>query len=798
MKFELNKEEELFSDDEELKYDEADFKPIYHTRDISLNENKLIAKEFINIEKLNFIINNKSIIEKLFESQSPDDFTSRQISKIKQKLKNGTIQVEYKQKPHRQMSDCGLQCLKREIRAYLADEYYYDIDFVNSGPTIILSIMDYKQIDRKYLKQYVMNREQIIESILEQNPDKKRDDVKLILNSITLGGSYAGLTPSKWIKGFYNEMRNFREDIPDLFKKEYKATLKELEEKEEDVKNAGGKTLSKLVYDRENKLLMFMLNNFRERNKITDNYVLCFDGILVPKDNFESMVELDRYLRSIEREFETRIGINMKLKCKPMNPLELEEKVNEYLEREAPLHYDMFDNYTFEDFRKALISKTWDNLDELKDFCARNINRVMMIMTCGDKYVKKDGNDPFQIIPRLIGNIIKYYEKRTKKIKGEITITDEIVEISLDNLFNRHLINMVKVYNNLISKPTPIDASVDNTGMDYNVWRGFKSKLLKESEIDYSMIEPILNHIKVVWAYDDDIKFKYICSWFHHLFRTPWLKNKVAMIFQSKEQQVGKSILIDEFMNPYIFGKTATVQQGLKFSTDRFNDYLMGKLLVVCEELDGNNESNFNSTCNAMKKLITNRTTMIEIKGGAKFEIDDYTNYIGFTQWESAVKIEEDDRRYFITRVNPVYRDNFTYFNGLASTFNQETANHFMSYIYWMDDAVDVRIIPETDLKNQMKVASLSSPQRFIYTVKEIRENKTDYEEEETGWRRAVLDNDVMKGLDLYKQYSKYCLEEKEREFSHTNFGKMIKDVIGKHKIGGYIKYDLTTIKMDY
>jgi hypothetical protein len=460
-------------------------------------------------------------------------------------------------------------------------------------------------------------------------------------------------------------------------------------------------------------------------------------------------------------------------------------------------YFRTIDTYYWMDFMNDLKGRTWDSLDALKAFCQANINRVMLVLATGEMYIKKDNDEPFQFINDLPEYLVKFNE--TIVAKNKKTVIDE-TELSFKKLYKQHLINYVKMYNNLKLLPLPPHDDVieqNANSRDFNVWTGFKSTLLPKDSINMKKIEKILKHIRDVWACEDDAIMKYICSWFHTIFKHPNKKSKVAMVFQSDEQQIGKSIVIEEFLIPFVFGKKLSiVEEGIGFATERFNNRMMGKLFVCCEELNNIADTgNYHTTFDTMKKLLTNKTMQVEWKNGAKIEIDSFLNFILFTNNQFSIKVEKSDARYFITQCNPIYKNNFQYFNELAATFNQEAADHFFSYIYHMEDVVDVRNIPETNIKKEIKLNCLPSPQRFLYRIKELREAALDEDAEEyMGWKQAVIENDEMTATDLYKNYKAYCQEENEREMSQTKFGRCIKSTISCTRSSVGMKYRLNTI----
>jgi hypothetical protein len=193
----------------------------------------------------------------------------------------------------------------------------------------------------------------------------------------------------------------------------------------------------------------------------------------------------------------------------------------------------------------------------------------------------------------------------------------DINSVNFPMLFNT-AINHVRRYNKLVNKPSsPLDnqSQIDSDHIrDFNVWSGFKAKLIPKDQIETKRFAKLSNHLKVVWANNDEKIYNYILSWFNHIFKKPHLKTKIALVFRSEEQQIGKSIIVEEFLNKYVFGKRlSTVESGLGFATERFNEHILGKIFISCEELS-TLSGDYHRTFDILKKIITNGTIKIEIK----------------------------------------------------------------------------------------------------------------------------------------------------------------------------------------
>lgn len=464
---------------------------------------------------------------------------------------------------------------------------------------------------------------------------------------------------------------------------------------------------------------------------------------------------------------------------------ELEPELIEVDEKEIK-YFDFYEKYYYKDFIEELQSEERE-LSDLYVFVKKNVNRVILRLIDESMFIKKDEKHLIEDARGLSLSNVRYFTITKEGIKDGKTSVASLVITCIDYL---------KSYNNLVFQP-----SMNVSDRDFNIWSGFKAKYIQEYDI--SKIQGILNHIKEVWANNNEGHYHYILSWLHHVFKYPNKKTKVAMVLRSQKQQIGKGIIVEEFLMPYVFGVNISYyDSGLDFLTQRFNQFLMNKVFVCADELSAINGS-FHNTFDVLKSLITGKMMSIEIKGGRKFDIQNHMNLIMLTNNAFTIKVEQNDARYAVFDCNNDRQGQYEYFNELYKTFNEETANVFFSYIYDLENPVDVRNIPETQIKKDMKINCLSSPKRFLHSVKEfiddMKDLKIDSDSDEfyelESWKRLICYDDyVVKAGILYNSYKLYCEEENEKPLSNTRFGREIKDNIEKERKMNGICYDLKSI----
>jgi hypothetical protein len=787
------------------------------------DDGSIYSTELIDLDRLNIILGNPKRFQVLLGGNSYASKTENikldQLYKYKKEYTDKNFIAKYSQNNNQGrmwVRGLRLQRMSKQLRDTLVKDLYTDIDAVNCGPTLLKCLAG-RLVNQgvPYLREYVAKRNNVIRDIEAANRGMPRSDIKNLILTIIYGGKVPEyIEKTSWLYGFIDEIR----DLHSKFREKYHEQIGSIQK--DGQKNAVGTFIAGLIQDYENKVLMRCIEYFiqtgvisltKKNGKKCIDAVLCFDGLMVRDSDKIDLEGLEQYIKK-------KTGVSISFVEKPLEPIKMSEE--EWAELGSQIHdknngresqktlvqedgearyFDATDEYYWMDFMNEILHRSPSSSMyefELKEFCKKNINRVLIQLITGDFFIKKDKNDLFCPVKQLDNRVITYLVPGKKK---DIEISEKF-----NTYFQSHLTNDIKVYNNLILKPTATHEEVlvsNSTSRDFNMWSGFQAELLKKEDVVYEKIKIIMDHIKAVWAWHDDVKFKYICSWFHHIFKYPYKKTKVAIVFYSEEQQIGKSMIIEEFLQLFVFGrKTCTCETGLGFATERFNEHLMSKLLVSCEELNAL-EGGFHATFDSMKKLITNKTIKIEIKGGRKFEIDDYMNFILFTNHQFSIKVEKSDARYFITECNPEYKENFEYFNKVSQCFTQENANHFFSYLYWMEDPVEIRKIPETQLKREIKVSCMSNPLKFLYRIKETLDEYNQSENKEdiltsTTWQQNAIEKQLYSSNELYSLYRTFCRDENEKEATHTLFGRSVGKYIEKKRTKSAIMYDLNTIKI--
>lgn len=784
-------------------------------------------QEVFDMVALDHIIKNEDYYKTLLASSSQEEekyspfelcrkYMSRAVG-----VKNSEefrVEVSYSKRygRGRQFAQGGLslQSLPKAIRGSIAEQYYYDIDMVNAHPTIIKQICRERKLQTPFLNCYIDDRETIFHEILDSNPHLDKCQVKSAVLSIIYGGAngYKSITrKTEWLKAFNKEIQKILKKVPSWFPREYGEQSKI---KTPTYFNLSGSTLSSVVCVIENDILEVMLDYLKKKRFVKKICVLCFDGIMIPKGVIDDTESL---LRELEREIKQKTSRDISLKVKDMETLPWEIP-SQHLPPvpDAPTG-DCYraQDYFWQDFVQDM-SATHNSLSELKKAFRENINKVMMKVHCMDDMLVR------KISPNLMFDFGNKYPKETFKYK---VITPRTGKVSIHRVKFGQFVEMyggldyINNYNKLDFKPigvfennkSNINAIVPRG--NFNSWTGFQAKLLPPEKVNTELITPILNHIKQVWCAGEEEIFNYIIGWFKTIFVSPRAKSKVAIVLKSTEKQIGKGMIINDFLIPFVFGEPYSMSvAGLDTVTCRFNDMLMNKMFINCDELS-TLDGSYHQSFDILKKRITDPTVKIEIKGGKSFIYPDFSNYIMNTNHDFTIKVEQGDARYLILNCSPCYKGQFKYFSQLADTFTQETANHFLSWVCYRENTPEIRNIPMTRLKREMIIMGFQTPTRFLLEIQQgdyssIQNHLDDDfaqvpppvedEQKEPRDRDSPFneDNRWIQGTILYQYYVNWCERNHERCLSNHKFSKDIKDHIVRKRSNGS-KYDLKSIKIN-
>ena len=239
--------------------------------------------------------------------------------------------------------------------------------------------------------------------------------------------------------------------------------------------------------------------------------------------------------------------------------------------------------------------------------------------------------------------------------------TVDNIMVSFYDVFNLFMNEFMK--SRIVFRPMQI---VPNA---INLFTGYKAKLLDAVDIQY--IEPILNHIKVVLANNDENVYEYILDWLAAFLQMRnGRKLGTVLVLYSEEQGAGKNT-ITSFLRDKVIGISYVAETNdISSIVTKFNFRFANKILTIVNEANNcDNTSEYHKTFDKIKDIIDNKMITIEPKGVNSFSVEDYNHLIINTNNNWPVKIEKSDRRYTILKCDDRYckdtPENLLYFTNL-------------------------------------------------------------------------------------------------------------------------------------
>jgi hypothetical protein len=343
-------------------------------------------------------------------------------------------------------------------------------------------------------------------------------------------------------------------------------------------------------------------------------------------------------------------------------------------------------------------------------------------------------------------------------------------------------------YSSTCCKPN----SADVEEFQFNFWSGYKAKMV--NTVDMKLINPILKILKEVWADDNEDVYKVLLYFWSELLKNPeTLPNKENAILLIGDQGIGKDFIVD-FFQKYVLGENLVGRlTGIEQAVGPFNKILQNKALCVINEMASTKEQ-FKSNFDKIKPLISNNEIMVQQKGIDSYAIDNIASWLLFSNHDDVLFLEKGDRRYTCLRANAKYKGNVKFFKDVfKQCFNQEVGNHMYTYLINLqeEEVMHPSELKTTALKEELKLISMSSSERFIHESLEFRKYNLSDEKYDDEYNYDWRLQESIPAKDLYSHYTRWCNENGEKAISNNKFGRGIKNLLDKKRTKLGMVYEL-------
>lgn len=542
------------------------------------------------------------------------------------------------------------QSVCKEIRNTLLHGQYVDIDIVNCIPTICCHLFGH--VGLPTLKHYIENREEIfqemkdltvmginLEGCAHSLPSSivKRAVMSILNNCSTdffgFYGDDIGYGRSISRIPFFKDLVRERSLIYDEIRSTYPAFYDLCAEmcRVRGTRNINSRALSLLCMDVENECLRAMVNKIKEifRGKEVDSLILMFDGLMIPKDMFESEEDL---IEQLEDAIFADVGVEVQLKEKPLEPYLPDFVVHEEI---GPLKN---------------CSQTYAEWKENFEKTNYRINSPVMYVREGEFGVQ-------------------YYAQQ-KFVKEVCAMEDE------DFMKEWIKDKQKRMYEAEVFMPPPRVAKPSCL----NTYHGLRAEKLQPvpDELVEDLVKPIIYHLRLLSG-GVKTNTEYVLNWLARRIQQPGVLPTVGLGFRSVEG-TGK----DSFFNFYgkkIIGEEYFTQAGEM--TELFRDLhttdMKDKLLIVVSECT---RSDNNSVRNKLKSFMTSPTCKFRPLYVQQMTRDNYCGVVMFGQDQQFLNMEGDDRRFVVMDCLPIHANDPSYFKKFIDHIERdEAARAFYQYL---------------------------------------------------------------------------------------------------------------------
>ena len=278
-----------------------------------------------------------------------------------------------------------------------------------------------------------------------------------------------------------------------------------------------------------------------------------------------------------------------------------------------------------------------------------------------------------------------------------------------------------------IPYPPTKDDPTFNTDM-FNLFQGFKCKPIEKEKFDYSEIQPILDHIKIVWANGNEEYYKWILNWIGYLCQKP--TERLPMLSILGKEGSGKT-LIFEYLIDKIFGsENCATLNNLDEAVRKFNAIVAQKFFVYIAEMKGTGEDHHvtNGKMDSLKSKITDALVTIEKKGRDPYNVTNYLHWGASSNNEHPFNLGNENRRHQVFGTSDSKVGDTAYFTELHKYLTDKSAPHF--YLFFLNMPTEPIKILETDAIQHIKHKSKKSTLAFI---DDLQSGDFDYYVDDSG-----------------------------------------------------------------
>lgn len=240
--------------------------------------------------------------------------------------------------------------------------------------------------------------------------------------------------------------------------------------------------------------------------------------------------------------------------------------------------------------------------------------------------------------------------------------------------FNAYLLNFYNLYSkadiafirNMINRMLPTQLVFDPTRSElmyetshgirmFNSFRETKYMRIsretiwnnKQEHLSEEQFKQRFPHINAVLMNLIEDNYEYVKVFLDYIAAITHLKKKLGTIIVFRGLQgAGKNAMVENLLQPLFSDEAVKLLDGERIA-GKFNKFLEGSFLVVLDEMQ-HEVAKMNNMSEKIKSISTAKTLEIEKKGIDSQSANTYFNFFMFSNEKKAVKIDIDDRRFYV------------------------------------------------------------------------------------------------------------------------------------------------------
>ncbi len=328
---------------------------------------KIAYKERINPKRLFALLSSKKLLK------DDDTWLQKHLKTIYGKKKNEKLQLElllnklvfedgkyYLNTRYFSRSKYGriypnnllsLSILRRDVRHFLSNEMYYDIDMVSCFQAILKSVTDMRGYNNQYLTEYIENRNDKLNELMEAT-GWNRDTAKTLFIAVMNTGSVAEFCKQNEVDTdvIPEFVYDYTTEVRLIGKKLQRSNVDLFDEVTSASNNKKATFISYFLQIYEQKILSTVYD-FAVEKELIDNFesqiILCHDGVMIEKNLFDNTkYSVDNFIDDINKHIAKELNINIKFKVKEMGE---GKKIEEQLQLQ---NIDYLGNYVDNFYQK--------------------------------------------------------------------------------------------------------------------------------------------------------------------------------------------------------------------------------------------------------------------------------------------------------------------------------------------------------------------------------------------------------------------------------------------------------------